>query len=181
MTAPGGPARDGGPFGAPGAREPGVADAVRTRLFWPSTTRPPLSAGVGQQQSISIGFEGGVPAAGSLTLDVVRAETGQGVELDIDFQVVGGELVVQPPPGGWGSEPFVLELHAPLRSTEGTPLSHAAGPAHSTALTAPATRRGAWSTRRRLLAPSGGFRLDPIFAFSVPFGLTDALELRISP
>lgn len=123
MTPPGGPIVDAGIWGSPAAGLPGLSGVGDPGLFVVASTVPLLHEVLGRDDVIRIGFGGGAPSSASLGLDTVRAVTHSGTELPIDVFLDGGELMIAPPPAGWGPEGTSLEVHAALRSEAGTALT----------------------------------------------------------
>jgi hypothetical protein len=122
MTPPGAAAVDAGVHGAPLGGDPGTADPVARPLFRPVATDPATSAPLGANTPIVVTFSADLASA-SVVPGAVRVVTASENELAISTQVAGATLLVDPPPAGWGSEPFELELHRFLASTAGEPLA----------------------------------------------------------
>lgn len=113
---------DAGPFGAPVPAPPGILDEVPTPLFRVADTEPapnaPLSPGV----PIALRFTGGTLDPASPTPTSVRFLPALGPPQTLTTTVVGNELHVNPPPGGWGVQPFLLAVDADLASLGGAGL-----------------------------------------------------------
>ncbi len=122
MTPPGGLAVDAGVYGAPQGGDPGAGDLVPRTLFRPVATRPALTQSLGANDPIVVTFSDDLASA-SVVPGAVRAVTASGSALAISTTVANGELVVDPPPAGWGTEPFELELHRFLASIAGDPFA----------------------------------------------------------
>ncbi len=119
MAPPGGPGVDAGIFGAPGAGQPGFADALVTSLFYPRSTAPAVAQGVGALDPITITFSADIDpsSAAGVTVRALRGST----PLAIGYYTLGADLVVTPPGVGWGAGDFLLVLDRGLRSLDGTP------------------------------------------------------------
>lgn len=119
-TGPDGVARDCGPYGAPLAGAPGSAGALPPKLFHVARTTPAATQRPTSATQLSIGFGGGTPDAASLAngVRVVRA----GAPIAAAASVVGGNLRISAPAGGWldGDQ---VQLHAALRAVDGTVLA----------------------------------------------------------
>jgi len=114
---------DAGPFGAPLGGEPAREGAQLPALFYAGSSVPSVSQSLSSAQAIRIAFVGGAPAGSSVNPQSVRVLNAQSTVLATTAFVQNGELVVQPPAGGWPSGALLLELHAALRSTAGTPIA----------------------------------------------------------
>jgi len=121
LTPPGGASIDAGAWGSPTAGEPGAAHEAAGAPFRLAATEPALSAGLGASQTLDLRFSAALDPA-ALTPGLVRAVDDSQVELAIGLSLNGSVLSVSPPPGGWGSTPVTLELHAGIRALDGRPL-----------------------------------------------------------
>ncbi len=120
--APPGAVRDAGIFGIPVGRDPGIAEPVPRRLFGPLGTSPAPAESLGSNTTIAVTFSDDLASA-SLVPGSVRAITSSGNELAITTTVSAGTLGIDPPPVGWGSEAFTIQLFDSLASTSGEPLA----------------------------------------------------------
>jgi hypothetical protein len=113
---------DAGPSGAGFAGGLGVASELDVELFFPITTTPELSATVGANESLVIGFSKPITGA-SANASTVRARRGANT-ITVTLQTSGANLTVVPPGAGWGAGDFRLELDG-LTSTDGSALTGA--------------------------------------------------------
>jgi len=122
MSEPGAPAVDAGVWGAPLPGHPGFPDEGSATPFTPVAVDPPPFPGPTASQEVAIRFSADLDPA-SVVAGRVRAVTTSGTELAIGFLPLGDTIVVQPPPGGWGTQPLLLELNAGIASLAGVPLA----------------------------------------------------------
>lgn len=114
---------DAGPFDAPLGGEPGRDALERPTLFYAAMSTPVVGQNVGASQSLELEFRGGALDPGSVNPQSVRVLNSTGQVLNTTAFLQGQLLVVAPPGGGWPSGTLLLELHATLQSTVGTPLA----------------------------------------------------------
>jgi hypothetical protein len=122
MSAPGAPAVDAGVWGSPSAGFPGVAQALDGPLLVLADATPTPTARIDAHDAIALRFSRALDPA-SVGLDALRVVSDSGTEIAALTTVLGDTLTLLPPGAGWGSEPFVVELHRAIRAADGTPHS----------------------------------------------------------
>jgi hypothetical protein len=118
MAPPGAPATDLGPFGSPAGGAPGVPDELSPSLLRLVDLSPAPSEPIGSTDGVVLAFSETLDPA-SVAPDAVTAVAADGSPLAITFQPIAHFLFVSAPTGGWGTQPFVLEVHAGFRGDSG--------------------------------------------------------------
>src|SRR5262249_46058906 len=117
--APPGATLDPGPHGSPAGGAPGVYDPLSASFMRLLATAPHVADGVQATTPITLTFDRTVDAA-AVTAHVRCA--GSAGEIPVAVSVAGAAITLTPT-AGWGGA-FVVELHAGLRATDGTPFGH---------------------------------------------------------
>ncbi len=113
-----GSSTDAGLFGAPLPSEPGAGSALSNIGLKLASVSPALSGTVAANQLVTVSFTGAMLDIASVNSSSVRALSQAGTELSIGLSAVNRELHISPPPGGWPSGAWSIELHRTLRSDE---------------------------------------------------------------
>lgn len=114
---------DAGPFDAPLGGEPGRDATERPTLFYAAASTPAVGQNVAQSQTLLVEFRGGALDPGSINPQSVRVLNAAGQVLNTTAFLQGQQLAIAPPGGGWPAGTLLLELHATLQATDGTPLA----------------------------------------------------------
>jgi Right handed beta helix region len=118
MSVPGGTRIDAGVFGSPDSGAPGSVEPTVASLFWVNQTSPAWTAPIASGKNLVVAFS--APIDRGSVAGRVRAVTVSGTILKTGLLAIGDQIIVFPPPTGWGNEAFMLELHAGIRASDGT-------------------------------------------------------------
>lgn len=111
-----GSSSDAGIFGAPLPARPGAETSPLRAELRLAAIIPALGTAISPNETVMISFTGAAPVASSANSTSVLALTQAGEELSIGIAIIGMDLIITPPPGGWPSGNWRIELHSTLSS-----------------------------------------------------------------
>jgi hypothetical protein len=121
MKEAGTPNVDPGPFGAPVAGQPGIADPLPQALIWLDQLTPAPPAALGSSQAVALHFSQAIAAASVLSTRVRVLDAG-GNAVAASVLTSGSTITLNPPGSGWPGGALRVELHRGITGTDGTPL-----------------------------------------------------------